>query len=163
MYSSPHLAIFLSFQNFVFFLLILMASADELSPSSRQSRSHVVVLDIPDDAIEDVTHILERLNFHRGWSSQIVSFPDRETATHTAERFGTSILRHSSSSSGQLSLSAFHYPTTERDVSLLITDRVDARGIVGDPSSQMPEDVMTGPGRLTVRDRLQLRRMASRQ
>ncbi len=131
-----------------------MASSSDLSSSPSYPRSHVIVLTIPDDAIEDVSHILERFSFHRGWSSQISSFVDRESAVHVAERCVSSILQQSSSPSAQLGPPPFQYPATEREVSLLIPDRVDARSVVDDPSSHMSDDVMSGPAQLTLRDRL---------
>ena len=158
--SSHH---FSFFSDFWVFLSSSMASTDGLSPSSRQSRSHVVVLTIPDDALEDVGHILERFSFHRGWASHISSFVDQESAIHAAERCISFSLQQSSSPSAQQVQLPFRYPITEREISLLIPDRVDARSGVVNPSSRLSNDVMSGPAQLTVRDRLQLRRMASQR
>ncbi len=140
-----------------------MASSSDLSSNPRYPRSHVVVLTIPDDAIEDVSHILERFSFHRGWSSHSSSLVDRESAVHAAERCVSSILQQSSSPSAQLVPPPSQYPSTEREVSLLIQDRVDFRSGAGNPSSVVSNDVMSGPTQLTLRDRLQLRKMASRR
>ena len=122
-----------------------MASTSALSSSSSQSRSHVVVLTIPDHAIEDVSHILECLRFHRGWSGQVVSSPDQRSATQVAEQCESPLLEQSSSPAARLAPSPFQYPATERDVSLLIPDRADAQDVPVDSSSRVPGDVMAGP------------------
>ena len=70
-----------------------------------------------------------------------------------AERCITA-LRSGVSSDGGVPVPPVHiYPSTEREVSLLIPDSVV-------PS---PEEVMSGPPHLSLQDRLRLRRMATHQ
>ncbi len=58
-------------------------------------------------------------------------------------------------------LPTFQYASTEREVSLLIPDRQDAPGDQNDSNLLELREVMSGPPRLTIGDRLHLRRMAS--
>ncbi len=71
-------------------------SASQSSSQSGQLRSHVVLLSVPDDSVEDLQRFLERLHFHRGLTNQLVSFRDQESALSVAEQYGLAVLQDSS-------------------------------------------------------------------
>ena len=121
----------------------------------------MVLLSIPDESLGDVKHILGRLKFHRGWESQVVFVSTQDSAAQAVERCGAMLRQDVLSRDDALTTPAFQYPATEREVSLLIPDREDATG--GDESAdpQGPSGVMAGPPRLTLQDKLRLRRLAA--
>ncbi len=136
-------------------------AASHIDQSSSQSRSHVVLLSIPDESLGDLNHILDRLRFHRGWEPQVFSASSRESASQVAERCGTVLRQNLLSQESALTSSNFRYPATEREVSLLIPDREDTTGRNEDTGSQDSAEIMASPPRLTLRDKLRLRRMAA--
>ena len=121
----------------------------------------MVLLSIPDESLGDLKHILSRLRFHRGWESQVISVSSQDSAVQAVERCEAVLRQDVLSREDVLTTPAFQYPATEREVSLLIPDREDATG--GDRSTdpQGPGGVIAGPPRLTLQDRLRLRRMAA--
>ena len=121
----------------------------------------MVLLSVPDESLGDLEHILNHLRFHRGWESQVISVSSQDSAVQAAERCGTVLRQDVLSREDVLITPAFQYPATEWEVSLLIPDREDATGGDGSTDPQGPDGVMAGPPRLTLQDRLRIRRMAA--
>ncbi len=128
-----------------------------------QSRSHIVLLSVPDEALEDLNHILSRFQFHRGWESQVFSVSSQGSATRAVGRCVTVLRQEILSREDAPTSLAFAYPSTEREVSLLIPDRGDTTSGRGGVDQRGPNEIMGGPPRLTLQDQLCLRRMAAHQ
>ena len=126
-------------------------------------RSHVVLLSVPGEALEDLNHILSCFQFHRGWESQVVSVSSQESAVQVVGRCVTVLRQEVLSREDALTSPGFSYPSTEREVSLLIPDREDTTSGLEGVGRQGPSEIMAGPPRLTLQDRLRLRRMAAYQ
>ncbi len=125
-------------------------SSSRSNPEPTRPRSHVVLLLVPDEALEDLNHILSRFQFHRSWESQVVSVSSQESAVQAVGRCATVLRQEVLSREDDLTSPTFPYPSTEREVSLLIPDREDTTGGLEGAGQQGPSEIMAGPPRLTL-------------